>query len=509
MEENNKRIAKNTIYLYVRMLIMTALGFITTRIVLDKLGVSDYGIYTLVGGFVGMFTVLNNILNTGTNRFIALALGKGDFDLQKITFSTSFTLHVIIAFIIFLLLESFGLWYLNTNLNIEPDRMYAANWVFQFSVVSASVSITQTPYTASVTAHEKFNLYAIMSIFDATSKLVILYLLIIVPGDKLIVYSALLFIISLTNLFIYRIYCIRKFKECCMSLKIDRSLLKEMTNFAGWSAFGHIITVVNSQGIAIILNLFFSTVMNAARGLAHTVNLMIANFIAGFMTAAQPQLIKYYGIGDMERFKRLIFNATQYSLFLLALFTVPVILEIDYVINLWLGGNVPPYTCTFVKITMICGIIYRSNTMIDQGITAAGFVKLLNTISIPVYLLSIPLFYFVLWMGWGPVIAYWIGSVPPLLAFLLNLGIIKKKLNFPSGRYFIHIFCKNILLIIISMIIPYLIQKQMQSGLFRFLIVCTVSVLSTSTIIWSLGLNNETRDMVKTKILGKYIKKFK
>lgn len=491
------------------MLVMTILGFITTRVVLDKLGVSDYGIYTLVGGFVGMFTVLNSILNTGTRRFIALALGKGDLLLQKRTFSTSFTLHVIISLIIFLVLESFGLWYLNTGLNIAPDRMYAANCVFQFSAISVSLNITQTPYTASVTAHEKFNIYAVISVFDALSKLIILYLLVTIPGDKLIIYSALLFIISLINLLGYRIYCIHKFKECSMSLKVDRMLLKDMTKFAGWSAFGHIITVINSQGIAIILNLFFNTAMNAARGLAHTVNFMIANFVAGFMTAAQPQLVKYYGAGDMQNFKKLIFNVTQYSLFLLAIFTVPVILEIDYVINLWLGGNVPPYTCSFVKITMICSIIYRSNTMIDQGIIAAGFVKLFNLLSIPVYLLSIPLFYFILWMGWGPVAAYWAGSVPPLLAFLINLVIIKIKLNFPSGQYLIKIFLKNIFLIIISMIIPYLIQQQMQSNFYRFFIVCLISVLSTSLVIWSWGLNRETRDMVKNKILSKYIQKFK
>lgn len=491
------------------MLFTTALGFVTTRVVLDKLGVSDYGVYTLVGGFVSMFTILNSILNTGTSRFIALALGEGNIEKQKITFSTSFTLHVIIALIIFLALESLGLWYLNSELNISPDRMKAANWVFQFSVISVTLAVTQTPFTASITAHEKFNIYAVMSIFDAVSKLLILYLLVIIPGDKLIIYSGLIFIVSMVNFLIYRIYCIRHFSECGQCLKIDKLLFKEMTRFAGWSALGHIITVVNSQGISIILNLFFNTVMNAARGLAHTVNFMISNFIAGFMTAAQPQLVKYYGSGDIKRFESLIFNVTQYSLFLLAIFAVPVILEIDYVIDLWLGGNVPEFTCAFVKITMICGIIYRSNTMIDQGIIAAGYVKLLNSLSIPVYLLSIPLFYFVLWMDWGPIVAYWIGSVPPLLSFIINLVIIKKKLNFPSERYFKNIFIKNIFLIIVSMILPYIIQQQMNYGFYRFIVVCCISIMSTSTIIWFWGLNSDTRLMVKEKMFSKFKKQNK
>ena len=197
MEENNKRIVRNTVYLYVRMLVMTALGFVTTRIVLEKLGASDYGIYSLLGGFVAMFTVLNSILSTGTSRFIALALGKKDLILQKKTFSTAFVIHLVIAVVVLILLESFGLWYINTNLNIDANRMVAANWVFQFSAVSVALTISQTPFTASITAHEKFNIYAAMSVFDAVAKLLILYLLIVLPGDKLIVYASLLFGISL------------------------------------------------------------------------------------------------------------------------------------------------------------------------------------------------------------------------------------------------------------------------------------------------------------------------
>ena len=191
MEENNKRIVRNTVYLYVRMLVMTALGFVTTRIVLEKLGASDYGIYSLLGGFVAMFTVLNSILSTGTSRFIALALGKKDLILQKKTFSTAFVIHLVIAVVVLILLESFGLWYINSNLNIDANRMVAANWVFQFSAVSVALTISQTPFTASITAHEKFNIYAAMSVFDAVAKLLILYLLIVLPGDKLIVYASL------------------------------------------------------------------------------------------------------------------------------------------------------------------------------------------------------------------------------------------------------------------------------------------------------------------------------
>lgn len=509
MEESNKRIIKNTVYLYIRMLIMTALGFFTTRIVLEKLGVSDYGIYSLVGGFVSMFTVLNSILNTGTSRFIALALGKEDIELQKKTFSTSFTLHLGIALIVFLALESLGLWYLNTGLNIEPDRIVAANWVFQFSAISVSLTITQTPFTASVTAHEKFNMYAIMSVFDAISKLLILYLLVIISGDKLIIYSALLFAISLINLLIYRIYCIRKFPECGLSMKIDKILMKEMTGFAGWSTLGHVVTVVNSQGISILYNLFYNTALNAARGLSGTVTFMISNFISGFMTAAQPQLIKFYGAGDIQRFNKLIYNISQYSIFLIAIVMGPVLLEIDYVVFLWLGGNVPQYTTDFVKISMFLTLVYRSNSMIETGIQASGYVKLLNTWSVPVYLGVIPLVWYALWMGWGPIIAIIFANFAPVITFVINLIIIKRTIDFPSWNYFHVVFVKNLFLVLIALAIPYIIQLQLEQGLFRFLLICSLSVLCTITMLWLFGLNHEAKVMVKNKILGKYIKKFK
>lgn len=490
------------------MLVIMALSFITTRVVLDKLGASDYGINTLVGGFVSMFTVLNNILSTGTRRFLALYMGKGEQEKLKLCFSTAFVIHIIIAIIIVIILETFGLWFLNSNLNIPSNRMQAANWVFQFAVISTFFSVVQTPYMAAVTAHERFNIYAIMSIYDAISKFAVLYFLVICPGDKLIIYSFLQLCINISSIIIYRIYCIRKFEECRWSTKVDKSLLKEMLQFSGWGTLGHIVTIINSQGTAIILNVFFNTVMNAARGLANTVNAAIAQFISGFLTAAQPQLVKYYGAGDKQRFTNLIFNATQYTLFLMALIAVPAILEIDYVISLWLGNNVPEYTCSFVKITLICGIIYRSNSMIENGLMAIGKVKELNMYSVPAYLLSLPLVYLVLWLDWGPEAAYWVGSIPPLISFIINVILLSKFTGFPGKKYFIQVFLKNILLIVSGTIIPFLVQSQMEAGLARFLVICSLSVLCTFTIIWFFGLNDEVRELFKKKFFWKIIKKY-
>ena len=239
------------------MLIMMGLSFFTTRIVLEKLGASDYGINNLVAGFVSSFKVLNNILESGTRRFLAYNLGKNDESLIKKTFSTSLTIHIGIGIVIVFILETIGLWFLNHRLNIETDRIWAANIIFQLSVITTLLSIVQTPYVAAVTAHEKFNIYAYMSIYDAIAKLTILFLLIYIPGDKLIIYGALLAIVSTTSIMIYCSYCLYKFAECRFSFTIEKSIFNEMIRFSGWSALGNFVVVFNGQGISILLNIFF------------------------------------------------------------------------------------------------------------------------------------------------------------------------------------------------------------------------------------------------------------
>ena len=509
MEENNKRIVKNTMYLYIRMLVIMLLGFITTRIVLDKLGESDYGVTNLVGGFVMMFMVLNGILNTGTGRFLALYIGKGDEDKLKKTFSTAFYIHLGIALFIVLILETFGIWFINHKLNIEPDRLVAANWVFQFSVISTFLSVTQTPYTALVTAHERFNIYAMMSIFDVVAKILVLFLLVTIPGDKLIIYGALMFGVSFCNIAIYRFYCMHNFKECRASLKcIDRPILKVMLNFSAWTAFGNVVFTVNSQGISILLNIFFSTVMNAARGLAGTVNMTITQFVTGFMSASQPQLVKFYGEGDIPHFIRLIFNVTQYTLFLVAFMAVPVIMEIDYVLDFWLGGNVPEYTADFIRITMICNLVYKGNQMVESGIIATGNVKQLNIWSIPLQLITLPLTYITLKMECSPDIVYWFISIPPSLCFIVNVILLSKMVGFPGWEFMKKVFLKTSFLVLLACIIPYWVRSQMEEGLVRFLVVCSLSVVCTTTLMWFFSFNEETRQIVKQKLLGKVFKNF-
>ena len=500
MEKNDKRIVKNTLYLYIRMLVMMALSFFSTRIVLNILGVSDFGVNNVVGGFVSMFTLLNSILQTGTRRFLALNLAKDNAFLLKRTFSTAFAIHCAIALLVVVLLETFGVWFLNTYLNIDPDRMRAANYVFQFSVVSLFLNITQTPFISAVTAHEKFNIYAYLSIYDVLAKLSVLYILYVSPGDKLIVYAALIMGVNALTIMLYRFYCIRQFAECKFSLTVDKVLFRQMCSFSGWSTLGHLSAVLNQQGTTVLLNIFFNTAVNAARGLAGTVLSVIEQFVMGFITASVPQLTKYYGAGEQEKFKRLIFNVSQYTLFLMSIIAIPVLLEIDFVLQLWLG-IVPDYTAVFIKITIITYLIKYSNIMIDQGLTAIGKVKELSLITAPIYLLNVPLVYLALKIGFEPWSVYIVSMISVLAGFIVNLILLAKYADFPAGEYFVKIFMRNLVLVAISSILPLYLHFIMPSGAIRFCVVCSVSILVTVIVVFYGGLNREVQEAVKHKVI--------
>lgn len=499
MDENNRKIVKNSAYLYIRMMVTMVLGFVVTRIVLEKLGASDYGVYNVVGGFVSLFTVLNSILQGGTRRFLALRIGEGDCSKLKDTFSTAFVIHLGIAIIVFILLETIGLYFVNHKLNIDQERLSAANWVFQCSIVSVVMAITQTPFTAAVTAHEHFNIYAFMSIFDIVGRIIMLLLLTFIPGDKLIIYALIQMLIGLIVMVVYRWYCFMHFQECAFSLRIDKLSFREMIQFSGWSTIGHLSAVLNGQGMSILINLFFNTIMNATRGLASTVIFTINQLVSSFVMAAEPQLVKLYGAGEKEKFHRLIFNVSKYTLFLLAVFITPVLLEIDFVLALWLT-EVPDYTSSFIRISLIVSFISYSNKFVDQGVVAIGRVKELNLFVAPLYLLTLPLAYFFLKMGFGPITVYWVSAVPLIIAMGLNLYIIHKYYDFPAMRYIVMVFLKNLMLIFLATIIPWLVQQQMQIGWLRFLVVCSLSVICTLTILYSIGLDDETRVIVKRQL---------
>lgn len=503
MEENTKRVIKNASYLYIRQLIMMILSFVSTRIVLEKLGIDDYGVYNVVGGFVALFTILNNVLQSSTRRYMALAIGSKSHERIRVTFITSLFLHIMIGVVVVVALETLGVWILNNYLNIAPQRMFAANWVLQFSILTVFISITQTPYTAAVTAHEQFNVYAIMSIYDVCAKIAVLFLLVYLPFDKLITYAALMAIVSFTSCMIYRYYCTKKFPECSrIKFKINRDLTKEMLRFSGWDSVGNITSIANTQCITILLNLFFNTAVNAARGLASTVTSTVAQFVTGFVQAAEPQLVKYFVRNEMQEFNNLIFNVTQMTLFMLAIMAVPIWLEIDYVLKLWLG-TVPQYTATFIKITIFICFITYSNTMLLKANVAIGRVREVSLYMIPASLVHLPLVYLVLKLGWNPVSVYWVGSVPALMRLFIDLRILYRSVKFPVSEYLLKIFLKNLLIVVGSALIPFLVKSSLSEGFVRLIIVGFVSVIVTALAMWFFGLNKESKLLIKTAVVNR------
>ena len=508
MDDNNKRVIKNTLYLYIRQAIVLILGLLTTRIVLDCIGVENYGIYTVVGSFVAMFMILNSVLQSATRRFLSLAIGQNQPDQIKATFQTSLVIHLWIAIIVIIALETVGLWFLTNKLNINPSRLWAAHWVFQFSVLSVAINIISTPFVAAVTSHERFDIYAYMSIFDVVGKIVILSLIVLLPFEKLILYSALMCSVTTTTALIYILFCRKNFRETkSIKFHTDKQLLHEMLRFAGWDSFGNITSIINIQGITILINLFFGTIINAARGLANTVTFTVQQFVSGFILAAEPQLVKSYAIGDFKTMNNLVFNVSQISLFMLSVFALPIWLEMDYALHLWLGDNVPQYTGLFIKITILQCFVTYSNLMVVKAIVATGNVRQLNLWLAPIELSIIPIIYIALKLGGNPATVYWLSIFPSLCRYCINLWLLHRFINFPAMKFLLKVSIKNLTLVAVSGILPYLIRQLMHQGILRFLAVCSMSVICTLIVMWLFALNRQTKNMVLRKVhLQRFIK---
>lgn len=501
--ENNKRIAKNTLYLYFRMFITMAVGLYTSRVVLNVLGVSDYGLNNVVGGFVSMFGYLNGQLSNGTQRFVTIALGKGDENRLKHIFSACLTIHAIVAVITLILLETFGLWFLNTHLNIDPHRMDAANWVYQFAVFGSFLGIMQVPYMACIMAHEKMSVYAYMSIFDVAMKLLVVALLIFVSADKLILYAFFYFIVNICVIVFYRWYCVTHFSECGFKMSIDKKLYRDIFDYVGWNAIGGFAFMMNGQGINVLLNMFYGTVVNAARGIAFSVSNIVDQFVTNFQVAVNPQTMKYYAQGEIGQMNHLICNNSKYSAFLLMLVGLPIFFETRFLIQLWLG-QVPEYVIPFVRLTILQIFIQAMDFPIGSGIHAYGKMKLPNITSSIVYLSVLPVSYVILkYFEATPVATYVVIVCFYPIAMCFDLWILNKYSGFPI-KYFLSKVVKTVLVVLfLSLCAPMVVFLTMHDGILRFLLLSCVSVVCSSLVIYQLGLSPHMRMVVLTKIMQK------
>lgn len=431
---NNSRIAKNTIFLYFRMILLMAVSLYTSRVVLSTLGIDDYGIYNVVGGFIGMLAFLNGAMGGCTQRFITIALGKGNEDDLKKVFSTCVITHGMIALFVFVLAETIGLWFVLEKLVIPEGRMTAAMVVYQCSIVSSMVMIMSFPYNADIIAHEKMSAFAYISIFEAFANLGIVFVLSIGKIDKLILYAILLMIVKVLVISIYRIYCKRHFAESAFRWFFEKHLLKEMLSFTGWNLWGGLAGTLMGQGVNILLNLFFGPAVNAARGVAIQVQNAIQLFATNFQTALNPQIMKTYAAGELSDMHRLLFRSVKFTFMLLLCLILPVTMEIDYILKLWLK-EVPEYTNVFVRIMLGISMVDAISNPFMTASAATGRVKVYQSIVGGVLLSIVPIAYITLKLGGAPYMVFTVHLCVALVAFVVRLFIIRNMINLSLFKY--------------------------------------------------------------------------
>lgn len=492
---------------------MLFISFFTSRVILQSLGVVDYGIYNVVGGVVAMFSFLNTALSGATGRFLSYEIGIGNKEKLRKTFQSALTIHVFIGLFIVLMVETIGMWYVKNKLNVPFERLDAAIIVFHISTFTCFLNIVQVPFNAAITSHEKMSAFAYISILDALLKLGIAYLLYMFAGDKLILYAILLLgSIVVINL-IYIIYCKKNFEECSFSLQVDKSVMLPMLKFSGWDLYGNLSVMVRSQGLNILQNYFFGPIVNASTAVANTVLNAIMGFTDNFLTAVRPQIIKQYATHQYESFQKLVFNSSRYSYFLLLLTTLPLLIEAEYAMGIWLK-EVPQYAVMFCQLSIInnwVSILFRS---IVTSINATGQVKLISIVNGTIYILVLPISYLLLNIGFGPTIPFILNIVLLIIGHtIFTMLIVKRIMPFFKVRcFFKSVLFKCLIITIISSIIPLLCHVLIHDGFFRFTIVCLVSFLWTTFVIYCWGIKDEEQKALhklinsRCKVLRKCIK---
>lgn len=501
---NNRRIAKNTVYLYFRSLFLLLISLYTSRVTLQVLGVEDYGIYQVVGGVVSMFSMLSSTLASATQRFITFALGKSDFQELRNVFSTSVTLHVILGLIVVFLLEVVGIWFLNHKINIPSERLAVAGWVMQFSIATFFVGVISVPYNAVIIAHEKMSAFAYFSILEGVLKLAAVFLLMAISWDKLLLYSAFYFIIAVTIRSIYSFYSRRHFEETRrIVFRVNKDLFKEMFAFAGWNLYGNGSLVLRNQGVDIVLNLFFGVFVNAAKGVSNQVNTAIHQLVGNFTTAMKPQLTKAIALNDTQRAFALINNGSRYIFLLMLFFTIPIISCTSQLLELWLGA-VPEYAVEFVQWTMVYLLLDSLSRMLIHSILSKGDIKVYQIVVGGTKLFAIPLVWFFLQINVNPLWGIWVNIILEIICLIERLYYSRKLLSFDCIPYIKNVILRCAILFSVCYFFSRLFVTYFSTN---FIISILFSILITSSSIWIIGTTSREHkvviDIIKRKFHGK------
>lgn len=482
------------------MLLLLVVSLYTSRIILATLGIDDFGIYNVVGGVVSMFTFINMAMGNASSRFITYALGKGDKERLRIVFNTTLIVHSCISIFIVIVAETLGLWLINNKLVIPTDRIETAHLVYQFSIISSVATMMCVPFNATIIAHEKMGTFAYMSIIDATLKLLIVFLLNVLPYDNLIVYGLLYMCVSIFNVSIYAVYCVKSFREVRLLIPRDKTLFKEMTSFAGWSMIGNLACVGYNQGINILLNIFFGPAVNAARGIAYQVQGAVKGFITNFQTAANPQMTKSYAIQDYNRLHILLFSVSRFSFYLMLCLALPISLCSKTLLAIWLV-DVPNHTGSFLILILLVSLIDTLERPVNTAMNATGDIKKYQIVSCSIQVLVVPFAYIALRLGAIPESIFVIYFFIMCVAYISELIILHKKIRLKLRMYIREVLLKVLVVSFISISTSLLISYLINNGtIARSITTSLLSIISILISVWLLGLNPSEKQMISSKI---------
>lgn len=511
-KSDNKRIAKNTLYMYIRMFITMLIGLYTSRVVLASLGFDDYGLYNVVGGIIAMFGFVNTSMTNTTSRYITYYLGRKDVLRLQQVFSTSFYIHLLIAVLIVVVGETIGLWYLYNKLVVLEGRMAAAFWLYQFTVITTVVNILSVPFNASIIAYERISAFAFISIIDSILKLLIAISLVCFPFDKLIYYGSMILLIQLMDNTIYWVYCYKKLDGIRVIRIFDRSIFMEMFGFTGWNMFGSFSFIFFTQGVNLILNAFFGTAINAARGIAVQVEGIVRQFASNVQTAINPQIIKSYAQDDMNRFFSLVFASSRYCFYLLYLLALPLMLEANYLLKLWLI-NFPDHTINFMRLMLASVTLEALATPLFIANLASGKVKVYQVCISIIDFIFIPITLFAIKYTLIPETVFFCTLILRIIEIIARVFIVHWQVNLPRLAYVKEVVVKTFVVSLIASVVPILVHMNLYECFWRLVVVSALSLISVMSVVYLIGLNNDEKvyanSLIKSKLLLLADKRYK
>lgn len=496
---NKKQIAKNTFMLYIRMLFLMIVNLYTSRVILQALGVEDYGVYNAIAGFIAMFSMVSSAIAGAISRFITFVLGQGDKDKLKKVFSTAIIIQLTLAAIVVVLVEVVGVWFLNTHMTIPDGREVAANWVLQFALVTFVLNLWSTPYNAALIAHEKMAAFAYIGIFEGVANLIIAFMVMYSPFDRLVVYGAFICLIALITRMIYNGYCKKHFDECIFKWTFDYNLFKEMFSFAGWNFIGSISGLLRDQGINILFNVFCGPIINAARGLAIQVQTAVFKFSSNFYVAVQPQITKSYASDNVDESHDLVLRSSRFAFLLLTALIVPLITETDFILQLWLK-EVPAHTTAFVQIILLCTLIDSLSTPLIYLMLATGNIKRYQIVVGLFNFINFPVAWIILYCGGSPELAQLSIIFFSLGALILRISMLRPLTHFPVRDFMVSTVSRCLFIVTICFIVSLTISQKMDNGLSRFILNFSVTELTLGILLLTIGLNTGEKKFIFEKV---------